>query len=54
MEEKFYAKIYLKNLPNPTVVEVMARNTMEAQKKIEAMYGGNFKSWYIRPTTHRL
>lgn len=51
MEEKFYAKIYVTTFSNPITVEVMARNSGEAAAKIEAMYKGAFKSWYIRPRT---
>ncbi len=53
MAEKFYAKIYVTTYPHPILVEVTARNTMEASKMIEAMYKGTFKSWYIRPTTNK-
>lgn len=49
MEEKFYAKIYVTNFPQPITVEVMARHTEEAKKKIEAQYAGTFKRWYITP-----
>ena len=49
MEEKFYAKIYVTTFPQPILVEVMARNTMEAKAKIEAQYAGTFQRWYITP-----
>ena len=49
MEEKFYGKIYVTTYSNPITVEVMARHTAEAKAKIEALYKGSFKSWYIPP-----
>lgn len=51
MEEKFYAKIYVTTFPNPILVEVMAKHTAEAKAKIESMYKGTFKSWYMSPRT---
>ena len=35
MEEKFYAKIYVTNFPQPITVEVMARHTEEAKKRLK-------------------
>lgn len=50
-EVKYYARIRITTYPVPIMVEVMANNYLEAQKKIEAQYVGSFKSWYTRPTT---
>lgn len=30
-------------------VEVVAFNSFQAQKAIEAMYGSNLKSWFMHP-----
>ena len=50
-EVKYYARIRVTTYPAPIVVEVMANNYLEAQKKIEAQYVGSFKAWYTKPTT---
>ncbi|MDD3594599.1 MAG: hypothetical protein PHX18_08235 [Candidatus Gastranaerophilales bacterium] len=46
-EKKFYAKIYIKTVANPVIVEVFAENSLIAKKIIEAR--SEFKSFYIMP-----
>lgn len=48
-DPKWQGKIYLKSGGAPITVEVNAFNSFQVKKAIEAMYGTNFKSWYMQP-----
>lgn len=54
MDIKYYARIRVTTTNTPITVSVMARNYLDAEKKIEAMYAGSFKSWERRPTTNEI